>query len=31
MAQVVLTRAREFDIDPDDFLAHLDIVRERLK
>jgi hypothetical protein len=31
MAQVVLTRAREFDIDPADFLAHLDIVRERLK
>ncbi len=30
MAQIVLTRAREFDIDPADFLAHLDIVRERL-
>ncbi|MBI3165935.1 MAG: hypothetical protein HYZ24_14725 [Chloroflexi bacterium] len=30
MTQVVLTRAREFDIDPADFLAHLDIVRERL-
>lgn len=31
MAQVVLTRAREFDIDPADFLAHLEIVRGRLK
>jgi len=30
MAQVVLTRAREFDIDPADFLAHLEIVRGRL-
>ncbi len=31
MTQVVLTRAREFDIDPADFLAHLEIVRRRLK
>ena len=31
MAQVVLTRPREFDIDPADFLAHLEIVRGRLQ
>lgn len=31
MTQVVLKRAREFDINPDDFLAHVAIVRERLK
>ena len=31
MAQIVLTQAREFDINPDDFLAHLEIVRERSK
>lgn len=31
MAQTVLTRAREFDINPDDFMAHFEIVRERLK
>ena len=31
MAQVVLARAREFDINSADFLAHLEIVRERLK
>jgi hypothetical protein len=31
MGQVVLTRAREFDIDPADFLDHFEIVRGRLK
>ncbi len=31
MAQAVLPRAREFDIISTDFLAHLQIVRERLK
>jgi hypothetical protein len=31
MAQAVLARAREFDIDRADFSAHLEIVRGRLK
>lgn len=31
MTQVALTRAREFDINAADFMAHLDIIRERLK
>jgi hypothetical protein len=31
MAHVSLRRAREFDINPDDLMAHLAIVRERLK
>jgi len=31
MAQAVLRRTREFDMNPADFLAHLEIVRERLK
>ena len=31
MTQAVLPRAREFDINPAELLAHLQIVRERLK
>lgn len=31
MSQTVLQRAREFDIDTEEFLAHLDVVREKLE
>lgn len=31
MTNIVLRRAKEFDISPADFLAHIQIVRERLK